>query len=109
MSTGAFCNFATDATGFREKFPGLRPILLTLVGQFMFPYYRDYIMTTGENIAHIFTTNDGTMIPSVVRHLIMFHLKNLQIAYIPKIIRNNKKKLKLQACVNAVKKALNGY
>lgn len=47
MSTGAFCNFATDATDFRGKFPGLRPILLTLVGQFQFPFYRDYIMTTG--------------------------------------------------------------
>jgi len=47
MSTGAFCNFATDATDFRKKFPGFRPILLTLVGQFLFPVYRDYIMTTG--------------------------------------------------------------
>ena len=48
MCTGAFCNFATDATGFEDKFPGMRSILLALDGQFMFPIYREYLMTTGR-------------------------------------------------------------
>ena len=50
MCTGAFLNFATDATGFPEIFPGLQPHLLTLAGQFMFPFFREYFMTTGKKI-----------------------------------------------------------
>jgi len=48
LCTGAFCNFATDATGFHALFPGLRPILLTLAGQYSFPFFREYFMTTGS-------------------------------------------------------------
>ncbi|XP_070538482.1 2-acylglycerol O-acyltransferase 1-like [Ptychodera flava] len=47
MSHGAFCNFATDATGFSKKFPGITSYLITLQGQFWFPFYRDYIMLAG--------------------------------------------------------------
>lgn len=48
MCAGAFGNFATDVTGFPKLFPGLRPILLVLAGQFSFPFYRDYFMTSGS-------------------------------------------------------------
>ena len=52
MSAGAFCSFATEATGFKLKYPGIRPILLTLAGQFKFPIHREYFMTTGELSIH---------------------------------------------------------
>lgn len=47
MSTGAFLHFGTEATGWSEKFPGIRPYLLVLAGHFQFPVYRDYFMTSG--------------------------------------------------------------
>ncbi|XP_077987282.1 2-acylglycerol O-acyltransferase 1-like [Glandiceps talaboti] len=47
MSTGAVCNFATEATGFSEKFPGIKPYFVTLSGHFIFPFYRDYMMQAG--------------------------------------------------------------
>ncbi|XP_002737231.1 2-acylglycerol O-acyltransferase 2-A-like [Saccoglossus kowalevskii] len=47
MSAGAFCNFGSEATGFSEKYPGITPYLITLVGQFWFPFHRDYIMQSG--------------------------------------------------------------
>ena len=48
LCVGAWCNFATNATGFREKFPGMRSILLILAGHFQFPLYREYVMQTGS-------------------------------------------------------------
>ena len=48
MGMGIFGNFATEATGFSELFPGIRSILLTLKLQFVFPLVRDYIMAVGE-------------------------------------------------------------
>ena len=47
LCTGAFCCFATDAAGFKEKFPGIIPRLLTLRGQFMIPGYREIFLSTG--------------------------------------------------------------
>uniref|UniRef100_A0A4W4FUQ6 Acyltransferase n=1 Tax=Electrophorus electricus TaxID=8005 RepID=A0A4W4FUQ6_ELEEL len=44
---GAFCNFSTEATGFSKKFPGIRPSLATLAGNFRLPVLRDYIMFAG--------------------------------------------------------------
>ncbi|XP_076875571.1 diacylglycerol O-acyltransferase 2 [Brachyhypopomus gauderio] len=44
---GAFCNFSTEATGFSKKFPGIRPSLATLAGNFRLPVLRDYIMSGG--------------------------------------------------------------
>lgn len=44
---GAFANFATEATGFSEKFPGIKPSLLTLNSNFRIPFYRDFIMSLG--------------------------------------------------------------
>ena len=47
LCSGAFCSFATDAAGFKDKFPGLDPRLLTLKGQFVIPGYRELILSTG--------------------------------------------------------------
>ncbi|KAG7222810.1 hypothetical protein INR49_016062 [Caranx melampygus] len=44
---GAFCNFGTEATGFSKKFPGIRPSLATLAGNFRLPVLRDYLMSGG--------------------------------------------------------------
>ncbi|MBN3280324.1 DGAT2 acyltransferase, partial [Polyodon spathula] len=44
---GAFCNFGTEATGFSKKFPGIRPHLATLAGNFRLPLLRDYLMSGG--------------------------------------------------------------
>ncbi|KAI7853751.1 diacylglycerol acyltransferase [Circinella umbellata] len=47
ISMGAFANFATEATGFSEKFPGIVPNLLTLASNFRLPLYRDLILSLG--------------------------------------------------------------
>ncbi|CEP18101.1 hypothetical protein [Parasitella parasitica] len=47
ISIGALTNFATEATGFSEKFPGITPSLLTLTSNFRIPFYRDLIMSLG--------------------------------------------------------------
>ncbi|XP_046365317.2 2-acylglycerol O-acyltransferase 2-like isoform X1 [Haliotis rufescens] len=48
MCYSHFCNFATEGTGFSDLFPGLRPYLLTLAGQYKFPFFREYFMLTGS-------------------------------------------------------------
>lgn len=48
MGLGALGNFSSEATGFSEKFPGIVPHLLTLAGNFRFPFTRDYIMAFGN-------------------------------------------------------------
>ncbi|KAL1936198.1 hypothetical protein VTP01DRAFT_332 [Rhizomucor pusillus] len=47
ISLGAFANFATEATGFSEQFPGIVPSLLTLASNFRLPLYRDFILSLG--------------------------------------------------------------
>ncbi|XP_053410627.1 2-acylglycerol O-acyltransferase 3 isoform X2 [Nycticebus coucang] len=47
MCTGIFCNFATEANGFSQHFPGIQPSLAGLSSLFCLPVYRDYIMCTG--------------------------------------------------------------
>ncbi|RXN04381.1 diacylglycerol O-acyltransferase 2 [Labeo rohita] len=44
---GAFCNFGTEATGFSKIFPGIKPSLATLAGNFRLPVFRDYLMSGG--------------------------------------------------------------
>uniref|UniRef100_A0A8D2KZN0 Acyltransferase n=3 Tax=Varanus komodoensis TaxID=61221 RepID=A0A8D2KZN0_VARKO len=44
---GAFCNFVTRSTGFCEKFPGIKPFLATLAGNFRLPGFREYLMSGG--------------------------------------------------------------
>lgn len=47
VCAGAFCNFATEANDFSRVFPGIKPHLLTLEGQFWFPFHRELILGTG--------------------------------------------------------------
>ncbi|CAF1228957.1 unnamed protein product [Adineta ricciae] len=47
ISLGAFCNFATEATGFEEKFPGIDLRLLTLKVNFRIPFYGVYLSMMG--------------------------------------------------------------
>ncbi|XP_038675062.1 2-acylglycerol O-acyltransferase 2 [Scyliorhinus canicula] len=47
LVAGAFGNFCTEMTGFREKFPGLKQHLLMLPLWFRVPFFRDYIMSAG--------------------------------------------------------------
>lgn len=46
MSAGAFCNFSTYATGFDKIFPKIKPYLCILTGQFRFPFYREYLLSS---------------------------------------------------------------
>ncbi|XP_072837244.2 diacylglycerol O-acyltransferase 2 isoform X1 [Pogona vitticeps] len=47
LCIGAFCNFVTRSTGFCEKFPGIKPFLGTLAGNFRLPGIREYLMSGG--------------------------------------------------------------
>lgn len=47
LVAGAFTNFCTYATGFRQLFPGLTSYLLMLPLWFRAPFFRDYIMFAG--------------------------------------------------------------
>lgn len=47
LCTGAFATFATDTLGFRKKFEGITPHILTLQGQYWFPVYRELMMASG--------------------------------------------------------------
>lgn len=47
MQTNGFLSFATEGTGFSKLFPGLKSHLVILAGQFQFPFYRDYLLTSG--------------------------------------------------------------
>ena len=47
LCAGAFASFGTDALGFKDKFPGLDPHLLTLQGQFWFFGYRELFLGSG--------------------------------------------------------------
>ncbi|KAM4661001.1 diacylglycerol O-acyltransferase 2-like isoform 1-T1 [Amazona ochrocephala] len=47
LCVGAFCNFITGSTGFGEMFPGIRPFLTTLAGNFRLPVFREYLMSGG--------------------------------------------------------------
>lgn len=47
ISHGAFSAFATEALGFKQKFPGIQNSLLTLDSNFRIPLYREYILSLG--------------------------------------------------------------
>ena len=53
MQTNGFLSFATESTGFSQKFPGLIPHLVILAGQFQFPFYRDYLLTSGKYFSYV--------------------------------------------------------
>lgn len=47
LVAGAFTNFCTYASGFKELFPGITSYLLMLPLWFRAPFFRDYIMCAG--------------------------------------------------------------
>ena len=47
ISVGAFGNFATDATGFSKKFPGIDIRVLTLGLNFYAPWTRELLLSVG--------------------------------------------------------------
>ncbi|GAM27342.1 hypothetical protein SAMD00019534_105170 [Acytostelium subglobosum LB1] len=47
ISMGVFCNFATNACGVDQKFPGVTIHPLTLASNFKFPFLRDILMSFG--------------------------------------------------------------
>ena len=58
MCAGAWCNFATEATGFSKLFPGLTPHLLTLKCKWITePYIEILILSIRFNL-HIRTMHD---------------------------------------------------
>lgn len=56
MGLGAFCNFSTEATEVSKKFPGIRPYLATLAGNFRMPVLREYLMSGGEGPSSLILT-----------------------------------------------------
>jgi len=47
ISMGAFGAIATDGAGWSKLFPGVNVRLLTLASNFYFPFYRQYLLSTG--------------------------------------------------------------
>jgi len=47
ISHGAFGNFCTEATGFKQLFPGIKNTLLTLEQSFTIPFNREYLLAMG--------------------------------------------------------------
>lgn len=52
LVAGAFTNFCTYSTGFRQLFPGITSYLLMLPLWFRAPFFRDYIMCGGLSYWH---------------------------------------------------------
>ena len=50
FSFGALGNFATDATHFSKLFPNIRPHLMLLRLQFLFPFTRELFLNLGKSI-----------------------------------------------------------
>lgn len=48
MCFSSLINFATDATGFSQKFPGITPHLVTLNAQFCAPLMRELVLSSGS-------------------------------------------------------------
>ncbi|KAK2467340.1 hypothetical protein APHAL10511_000575 [Amanita phalloides] len=72
IGMGALATFATEATGFSEAFPGVKPHLLTLTTNFRMPFYRDILLALGvcsvsrESCSNILKSGPGSAITIVV-------------------------------------------
>lgn len=68
MSVGGFLNFSTEATGFSQKFAGIKPYLLTLKLLHQFPLYREWLSWNGicdvskESIEYIWKTKGNAVV-----------------------------------------------
>ncbi|KAI8145834.1 diacylglycerol acyltransferase type 2A [Fennellomyces sp. T-0311] len=47
ISVGAIITFASEGNGFSKFFPGIKPSLMTLTGNFKIPLHREYILALG--------------------------------------------------------------
>ncbi len=47
ISMGSFLNFATESTSFSEKFPNIKPHLLSLSQTARFPFWREFSVSLG--------------------------------------------------------------
>uniref|UniRef100_A0A914CZ53 Acyltransferase n=1 Tax=Acrobeloides nanus TaxID=290746 RepID=A0A914CZ53_9BILA len=70
---GTFGSFCTEATGFSETFPGIKPLLVTLPSQFWFPFRRELVISSGcissyaESIGNVLSKpNRGVAVGIVV-------------------------------------------
>ncbi|KAF8735167.1 hypothetical protein AX14_002622 [Amanita brunnescens Koide BX004] len=72
IGMGALATFATEATGFSEAFPGIKPHLLTLTSNFKSPFYRDILLALGicsvsrESCSNILKGGPGSAITIVI-------------------------------------------
>ncbi|EMP37285.1 2-acylglycerol O-acyltransferase 1 [Chelonia mydas] len=72
LATGAFGNFCTEYTGFKELFPGFTPYLHILPVWFGCPFFRDYILGTGlvsaseKSLSHVLNNDRGGHIAVIV-------------------------------------------
>jgi len=72
IGMGAFATFGTESTGFSQKYPGIRPHLLTLTNNFHIPLYRDILLHMGicsvskKSCSNILSQGPGSSITIVV-------------------------------------------
>ncbi|KJA22736.1 hypothetical protein HYPSUDRAFT_87132 [Hypholoma sublateritium FD-334 SS-4] len=72
IGMGALATFATEATGFSQAFPGIKPHLLTLTTNFQMPFYRDILLALGvcsvskKSCSNILKSGPGMAITIVV-------------------------------------------
>ncbi len=53
VPAGAFINFGSDATGFTDKFPGIKVYLMTLKANLKLPIVREYLLWMGKHILNV--------------------------------------------------------
>ncbi|KAI6222936.1 Acyltransferase [Aphelenchoides fujianensis] len=72
LSISAFLNFATNGTGFAEKFPGLQTHLVTLASQFYVPFRRETMTLSGiitssvKSISNVLKRPGGGQVACIV-------------------------------------------
>lgn len=72
IGIGAIATFASEATGFSDLFPGIKPHLLTLTNNFTIPIYREWLLSLGvcsvskESCSNILRAGPGSSITIVV-------------------------------------------
>ncbi|XP_076131172.1 2-acylglycerol O-acyltransferase 1-like [Alosa pseudoharengus] len=72
LVAGAFGNFCTEYTGFRKLFPGMTPYLHVLPVWFRFPFFREYLMSSGvvscskQSLMHVLSQKGGGNVSIIV-------------------------------------------
>lgn len=50
LATGSFGAFATDHLGFKQKYPGIAPKMVTLDQHFHMPFFRELVYSFGKHV-----------------------------------------------------------